>query len=883
VSFRWVRPRRALAGLLAFFNKRPSELELEDEIRAHLELAEEDAMASGSSPDEARREALRRFGGIEQMKEEHRDRRSIRWLETLFRDFRHGLSSLLRAPSLSAVIIGVLALGVGGTVAMFGVVDAVLLKPLPFPEPDRIVQIWEAPRPDVVNSTTVPQFLAWKRSARVFDGLAAEQPISAALHDKGGPTRVAGKLVTTEYFKVFGIHAALGRTFTAEEDQPGAAPVVILSHAAWETHFGSDPGILQQRARLDGEACQIVGVLPPGAFDRDRTQFWKALVFTPAQKLSDTHWLTVYGRLRRGVMPGQAREWMQAIYAALVQTGPMEDRGGAIAVEPLARLLVGANLQRSISVAFGAVFLVLLIACANAANLLFAQGATRGTELAIRTALGAGRGRLIAQLLTEGLVLCVLGGVAGVGVAYLLIRLATPLLSESLPFTADVGLNLEVLAFAAVLVLGVALGAGLFPALQASAGNLSEILKQSTRGSADAPLRARRAIVSGELALSLVLVCGAFLLVRSLLKLQQLDTGARIENVTTASINLPLAAYGTPQKASLFYEALTQRLQSVSGIAKVGLSTYLPLQWVSNGEVIQIAAAEKLVRVRFKRVDPGYFGTLDIPVLRGRGITENDREGSPRIVVINRTLAAGLAAAGMKDPVGKAVRLSSTDYEEKKPLMLEVRIVGVIRSERTASPGFPDPAVVYVPLAQAPNPHINLLIRTARETASVMPAIRQAVREIDPNLPLGDIASMQQVRDETLAPASRPAWLIGAFAFVAVLLAAIGLYGLISHSVTQQRREIGIRMALGARSDDVLAQILGRTLGMVIVGILFGLVGVFALTRVMTTLLFELSPLDPLVLAVACVFIVLIGVLAGFLPANRAARVDPATTLRDTG
>lgn len=874
--------RRTFGRLLALVRKPHLELELEDEIRAHLELAEQDAISRGLSQDAARREARQHFGAIEQMKEEHRDRRGIRWVQTMFRDLRHGLTSLLRAPAMTAIMVAILALGIGGTVAMFSVVDAVLLKPLPFSKPDRLVGLWEAPRPGVVNEATVSQFLSWKQASTVFKQLAAEQPIMAAINDKDGPARVAGKLVTAAYFKVFTTHVALGRTFMPEDDQPGAAPVIVLSHAAWETYFGADANILHRRVLLDGEPCQIIGVLEHGVFDRDQTQFWKPLIFTPAQKLSDNHWLTVYGRLRAGVSLMQARQQMEAVYAVLAQNEPAEDRGGSISVEPLERLLVGPNLHQSISIAFGAVFLVLLIACANVASLLFAQGATRRTELAVRASLGAGRGRLVAQLLTECLALCVLGGSAGIAGAYVLIRAATPLLSQSLPFTANVDLNSDAFAFAAALILGVVLLAGIMPAIQACSGNLADSLKQSARGSSRTQVHARRAIVTIELALSLVLVCGALLLVRSVLKLQQVDTGVRIENVVTTSIDLPLNAYPTPQKAALFYGTLTQRLHSVPGIEKIGLSTTLPLEWISNGEAIQAAGAENLIRVRLKRVDSGYFSTLGIPVLAGRGVTDRDRDGSPLVVVINQALAARLeSAAGMQKPVGKVVRLSTITYG--KELISPVQIVGVIRSERTASPGAPDPPVVYVPLAQEPVLSIKLLVRTAGKKNFVLSAIRDVVRTVDPNLPLGSLATMQQVFDETLLPFAQPAWLIGGFACVAVLLAAIGLYGLMAHSVTQRLREIGIRMALGARSGDVLSHVLRDALTILVQGAALGLIGVFALTRVMTSLLFEVSPLDPLALAGACLLLAVTGLLAAILPANRAVHVDPAVTLRDIG
>ena len=873
-----------IARLLALLKKGRLDHDLDQEVRAHLELAERDATAAGMSPEQARLAARRAFGGIEQMKEEHRDSRSVRWIETVARDFRYGLASLLRDPGFAFVAIGVLALGIGGNVAMFSLVDAVLLKPIPFPEPERIVRVWEAPRPGVTNSTSPPDFLDWKRLGTVFEALSAEQSISVALTGKGEPTRLSGKAVTADYFRVFATSALIGRTFLPEEDQPGAVPVTVLSHSAWQNYFGADPNVLERRPILDGQPHQVIGVLPPGAFDRDRAEFWKPLVFTPDQQQRGFHWLTVHGRLRDGATLPQAREQMQAIDAALADVTPAFKRDWTIVVEPYANLLVGDGLRRSIFVAFGAVAIVLLIACANVANLLLARSAVRRKELAVRAALGAGRGRLVAQLLTESLVLCLAGGIAGVALAALLVQGVTPLLWQSIPHTANVGIDLRVLAFAAAVALGVALLIGTLPSLQTNFGKLAQSLNQSSRGASGAHAGLRRAIVIGEVALSLVLVCAAVLLFRSLLNLQQIETGVRIENITTFSADLPLQSYPTPESAALFYEAVARRLDAVPGVERAGLATHLPLRWIGNGEGLQVTGVEEPVNVRLKRVDPGYFDALNIPLLAGRGITYSDRLGSPGVVVINEALAARLAdVAGLTDPIGFQGRMSCPSYMGKAGEMKDFEIVGVIRSERVSSPGTPDPPVAYVALAQVPRLDVKLFVSTLTEPAAMMPAIREAIHEVDPNLPLGDIATMQQVRDGTLSDFSRPAWVIGIFGAVAALLAALGLYGVLAHAVTQQRREIGIRMALGARSQDVLSQALLNALRMVLAGLALGMLAAFALTRVIQNLLFDVSALDPLALGVACVSMLLVGLLAALLPASRAAAVEPMTVLRDEG
>ncbi len=874
--------QRLWARTRALWNGRRLDEQLDDEIRVHLELAQEDAMAHGLSAEDARLDALRKFGRTVQIKEEHRDRRAFAPLDNFLRDFRYGLASIRRAPGFTAIVVLVLALGIGGAVAMFSVVDAILIKPIPFPDPDRIVGLWEAPHPGASNATTAGQFVAWQRLASDFEFLEAEEPILVALNDKNGPTRLSGKLVTPEYFRVYGINAAIGRTFDAGDSKAASSGTVVLSHAAWQTYFGGDPGILQRRIILDGRSCQVIGVLRPSAFDRDETKFWQPLVFTSADLSNDNHWLMVLGRLKAGVTVRHAMQQMQAIYAALLPDRSMDENShGSMVVRTLSQMLMGNSLERSISIAFGAVLLVLLIACANVANLLFARGAARRTELGVRFALGAGRPRLIAQLLTECTALCALGGAVGIAVAFALIGVAGPVLDDALPFTANVTLDFHALVFAAAAVLSIALFTGTFPALQASSDRPSDSLKQTARGSSVARIAIRRAIVTGEVALSLILLSGALLLVRSLDKLRHVETGVRIENVVTTSLNLPEQAYSTPERAAIFYTALTNRLSTAPGVLKAGLSTYLPLQWVSNGEGILLPGIENQVMIRLKRVDPGYFRTFDIPVLRGRGILDTDRVNTPAVMVINQTLQSRLAeVAHITQPIGKIVRLTNSGYLGRDSFITQVQIVGVIRSERTTSPGAPDPAVVYVPLAQMPTPNIMLSIHT-RPGTQVLSAIRWAVADVDPNLPLGPIASMEEIRDSTFSGVSRPAGLLTGFASIAALLCAIGLYGVVSYSVTQRRRELGIRIALGADRVSVISDVIRNAMAMVAIGLAAGLAGAYVLTRVLSSLLFKVSPLDPLSLTLACISMLAIGAFAGMFPAWRAARFDVVVSLRD--
>ena len=879
MKLRWA----AVSRLLALFRKRTLERELEDEILAHLEQAEFDARAAGMTPEEARRTARRNFGGIEQMKEDHRDQRGVRWMENLLRDFRYGMASLARDPGFAAVAVGLLALGIGANTAMFSIVDAVLLKPLPFPEPERMVRVWETLPNLSPNTTTTLTFLDWKRQGALFEALAAERRTRATVGTGEDLARFRGKLVSADYFGVFGVRPRIGRTFGPGEDQAGAARVVVLSYSFWQARFAGDPDVLKRDVALDGEPHRIIGVLPAGSFDRDEAVFWKPLVFAPDQLNRDQHWLQVIGRLRAGVSLEQARSKMNMLRASLAPVMPPYQKDWGFGVEPFAQRLVGDTLRRSIYLAFGAVLMVLLLTCANVANLVLAKGAARQKEMALRAALGAGRGRLIGQLLTESLVLCSLGGTAGVAVAYLLLDAAAPLVFVSLPFTADLSLDLRVLAFAATAAMAVLILVGLLPSMRISFSKLSTSLNEAARGSSVSSAVVRRTIVIAEVAASVVLICGAALLFKSLAKLRQVDAGVRIDHVITMSADLPSAAYPSAESAAGFYEAVVQRLRAVPGVEQASVSQDVPLQGLQWGEAM-ILPGRGGFGVGLKLVDPRYFGTLGIPVESGRGIEEQDRAGRPRVVVVNQELARYLSGHfGMANPVGRTVLMPLPGYSTVPESAVDVRIVGVIRSERTGGLHAPQGLVAYAPLAQIPRQDIKLVVRTRGEPSAVMTGIREAVRQVDPNLPLSDVGTMEQVKEQSMLWARQPTWVVGAFAGVAALLAALGLYGVLAQVVTQQRHEIGIRLALGARQGDVLSHVLRSAFSMLLVGLAAGLAGAFALTRVLTSLLFHVSALDPVALSAACVLMTLIGILAAWIPATRAARVDPMEVLRDEG
>ena len=884
--------RQTLARLRALATSGRMDRELDDELAAHLEMAEQDAIRSGLSPAEARRQARLRLGGLQQVREEQREQRSAQWLETFARDVRYALGSLARDRAFTVIAVSILALGIGANAAMFSLIDAVLLKPMPFPNPERVVRVWEEPTPGSTNQVSPADFLEWRRQSSAFEAFSAEARTRLTTIIGGEPARISGKTVSADYFEVFRIAPLMGRTFQPGEDQPGAQPVVVLSHAAWRTRFGSDPAILNHELVLDGVSHRIVGVMPSGTFDRDdlaapgeeAAQFFKPLVFTPRQLTETSHWLVVAARVRDEATIAQADQQVRAIQAVLARGFPDFKKKWSAIVEPFDTRLKDNSLQQALLIAFGAVVLVLLIACANVANLLLGRGAARDKEMAVRAALGAGRGRLVRQLLTETLVLCLLGTGAGLLIASYLIQAAGPLLPNAIPSTAVVRLDYRVFAFASLAAIGVTLLVGLLPSLRSSSGSLVGALNHASRGSSSTRGRLRQMVVIAEVALSLVLICGALLLFKSLLNLQRADIGVQVDHVVTMATDLPTLRYPTPESATVLYQGLIDRIAAVHGVEQASLVDRAPLEGAS-GENLRLPGVAEPLLVRYKRVGPGYFASLGIPLLAGRDFTAADRAGSQPVAIINDEAARQLSAQfGFTDPVGKTISLPLIDYDGGGP-RVSMQVVGVIRGERVQRElRRPMEPVAYVPLLQAPRHGFIVIVRTTGDPVGVVPAIRDEVKRIDAGLALSDVRTMKDIKQQrSLSGTTEPTWLIGAFALVAAALAGLGLYGVLSHTVLQQRREIGIRMALGASGREIISQVLAGAGMMVSIGLIGGLCGAFALTRVMANLLYQVSPLDPGVLGSAAAAMMLVGLLAAAIPASRAVRVDPTTALRSEG
>jgi predicted permease len=810
-------------------------------------------------------------------------------LDTLIRDVRYALRVLARSPGFTAVAVLTLALGMGANTAIFSVVEALLVRPLPFPEPDRLMAVWETQPGDRTRPVAPANFLDWRAASRSFSGLASWQEVYRNLMGTGRGVRLDAAIVSANFFDVLGLKTARGRTFIPLKEGPRQA---VLSHALWRDLFGADAGIVGQSLRLDDEPCEIVGVLPPGPVFPEETEVWLlarddvpelgALAPVDVKTLRDSRYFAVLGRLAAGRDRAAAQAEMDVIAGRLVAAYPVDNAEAGINVVSLQDQLVGAT-RPSLLLLMGAVGFVLLLGCANVANLLLARAVRRGKEIAIRSALGAGRGQIVRQLLTESAVLAALGSALGLLVAAWAGQALLAWLPAGTPRLAEVRLSLPVLAFTAILASLVTAGFGLVPALGTARADLAP-LRDAGRASRSDPSKeqARSALVVGELALALVLVTGAGLLAKSLWRLQTTPSGLHPARVLTARVSLPGANRLPPGAARSFYARALDRLAALPGVEAVGATQALPFMGPSwqAGLKIEGRAVERNLEpdVCWRVVTPDYFRTLGVPLVRGRFFKGSDTREAPAVALVNATLARRIFPG--EDPIGKRLVTGLDGNKEEGYWVTVVGIVGDSPQQSVAAPVIPE---VYRPLAQETRysgESIRFVARTSGDPLKAVAGVRSAMAEIDPEVPVSDVKTLEELGRGSIARQRVTGQMLGAFAAIALVLAALGLYGVLSGLVGERTHEIGVRVALGARPADVIAMVMKRSGRLVATGIVLGLGGAFAATRLLAGFLYEVTTTDPATFLLVTALLALMAALASYAPARRATRVDPLVALR---
>ena len=804
-------------------------------------------------------------------------------MQTLWQDLRYGARMLLKTPGFTLIAVLTLALGIGANTAIFSVVNAVLLRPLPFAEPDRLVMIREMKPPDFPQFAISPaNFLDYKKQNTVFESLVAMRPATFNLTGLGDPERLRGLSLTGGFCAMLGVQPQIGRDFLPEEDQPGRDNVVILSHGLWQRRFGGDLKILNQEISLGGRAYTVVGVMPPTFQFLDRTsEIWAPISFTPqeVQHRGGHSLARAIGRLKPGVTLDQARAEMSAIADRLALQHPGTNKGWNVRIWSLLDFTVG-SVKPALLVLLGAVAFVLLIACANVANLLLARAAARGSEIAIRTAMGAGRWRIVRQLLTESALLALVGGIAELFLAKWGLDLLQTLAPQNLPRMNDVSLDGRVLAFTAAITLLTGMVFGLVPALQSSKPNLNEVMKGAGRGSTEGGGRrfVRSALVVVEIAAALVLLVGAGLMINSFWRLQKVDPGFKPDNALTVSVALPRRKYPEENQRSAFFQQLLEKVSAAPGVRTVGATSLLPLgndDFVSSFAIQDRPSTQPGVarNTNFFSVSADYFKAMGIPLIRGRLFTEHDTKDSPRVAVINETMAKKIFPD--EEPLGKRITF---DTREKNPEWFE--IVGVVGDVKHYGLDQETTMQTYEPYTQQAASSMTLIVRATNEPANLTAEIRNAVLALDNEQPISSIGALNQLVSASVAQRRFSMLLLGVFAAVAMLLAMVGIYGVLSYAVTQRMREIGIRMALGAGRTDVIRLVVGHGMTLTGIGVAAGLGAAFLLTRLMTTLLFGVSATDLATFSLIALLLITVALLACWIPARRATKVDPMMALR---
>jgi putative ABC transport system permease protein len=864
---------------------------MDEELRFHLEKETQQNVARGMSPGEARRAALVDFGGAERVREECRDARGVRPLEELWQDLRYGARTLRKNPGFTLAALLTLALGIGANTAIFSVVNAVLLRPLPYPEPERLVTpAGEKKDSGARTIVSYPDFLDWRDQTQALEHVAAYTRSSMLLRrGDAEPELISGANVTSDLFPLLRVRPALGRAFTRDEEKPGVAPVILISHDVWRNRFNADPGVIGQPLNRGtvGSAI-IVGVLPEGfVFPAQtiRTDYLHPLAPSLGEwaERRGAFSLRVLARLKPGAPAGQAEAEMRVIGDRLERQYPDEGFRLGTRFVSLHESVVG-DVRTPLLVLLGAVALLLLVACANVGNLLLARAATRHREIAVRTALGASRWRVTRQLLTESVLLALAGAGLGVPLAVWGVDLIVGSAGVDLPRLTDVSLDWRVMAFTLAVTGFTGIAFGLTPALQASRVDLHEALKEGERGATAgiARNRLRGALVVSEVALSLVLLAGAGLLLKSFVRLRGVDPGFDARRVLTTTLSLSLAKYpGTEQQRAHFAE-LVERVRAVPGVESAAAIYPLPFGGAesSNSFLIPGRVAPRSgdsPSANYRAISQDYFRVMRMSIARGRAFTEHDREGAPPVVIVNETFARRFLSG--RDPLGEHVVIERAgggrDVQDPREI---VGVVGDVRHtglDEEAGPEF------YVPYSQAPESYMSVVVRTAVDNpAGIGPGVREAIRAADAGQYVPAVRPMTELVAESVANRRFSALLTGLFAALALSLASVGIYGVTAYTVTQRQHEIGIRMALGAQPRDVLRLVVGQGSRQLLAGLGIGLALSLTVTRVLAGMLYNVRPNDPVTFALVTLALSAAALLACYLPARRATKVDPLIALR---
>ena len=876
------------------------EAEIVEEVSQHLEQEYEQAVSGGASAEEARREVLEQLNAPDLLGRELKrvERRvsqqtvapgaqsKTNLFGDLTQDIRYALRVLAKNPAFTIIAVIALALGIGANSAIFSVVDAVLLRPLPFKHPEQLVMLWEnaAHQGFPKNTPSPANFLDWQKQAQSFTGIAAMAERSFNLTGVGEPERLDGRRVSANLFELLGVPAMLGRTFVPEDDKPGTH-VVLLSYSLWQRRFGSDPAVIGRALTLNGESYTVVGVMPrlvqlPG-YENVSDQLWVPIAF-PAEEAAQrgNHFLEVIARMKPGVTLKQAQAEMETIAARLEQQYPDYNmRIGAVVV-PLHEQVVG-DIKPALLVLLGAVGFVLLIACANVANLLLARAAVRQKEIAVRLALGANQSRLIRQFLTESVLLAMFGAGLGLLLAFLGLRALRTFIPASISQAETINIDARVLIFTVLIAVVTGIAFGLAPAIQGSHLNLNDTLKEGGRDSAGGSKgnRARSLLVIGEVAISFVLLIGAGLLINSFFHLRNLDPGFRADHLLTMKVDLSEVKYPDRERRAAFFDEVMRRVHELPGVQSAAVADNLPLTFNGNSMTIGVEGVTdpppgQRPDVIFRAIGPGYFKTMGIPIVGGRDFTDQDNADSKDVVVISEKTAQHFWPG--QDPIGKRLKPgSSTSKSEWR------EVIGIVKDVRQNDLIAPPKMQMYFSYRQPKEIAANaLVVRTTVEPMSLAGSVRNAIWSVDKDQTVADIDTMDHIVAKAVARQRFSMLLLGVFAAVALLLASVGIYGVMSYSVAQRTREIGIRMALGARRADVLQMTVGQGLKLVGAGMILGLGAAFLLTRVMATLLYGISATDPITFIGISVVLLAVAVLASYVPALRATKVDPITALR---